>query len=659
MTQVPEMLWEPDPSPAAESNVDRFRSWVTAERGVAADSWDALWSWSVTEPGAFWQAIWDYYGVVSHSPATGTLDDGVMPDVSWFPGATLNYAELMLKDAAGDSSPAVIAHSQTRAESHLTFSELRDEVARARRGLQSLGVGSGDRVVAYLPNIPETLVAFLATASLGAIWASCAPEFGPQSVIDRFGQLDPTVLITVAGYQYGDKAVDREQHNVDVIEALPTLSAVVHVPYLGSAPEGSIEWEDLLGDPAHVPELSFEAVPFDHPLFVLFSSGTTGIPKAIVHGHGGILLEHLKNHSLSWDLRPGDRFMWFSTTAWMMWNALVSALLTQTCIVMFDGNPMFPDLSEQWRIAGSHDVTFFGCSPGLLMASRDQGLDPRTDFGLTSLRQIGVAGSPLPPDGYRWVSQRFGDVLLNVGSGGTDLCSGIVQGSPGLPVWTGEISGPCLGVAAAAFDDNGQPVVGHRGELVITVPMPSMPVGFWGDEDRSRYRATYFDTYPGVWRHGDWIQFTERGSCVVIGRSDATLNRGGVRLGTAEFYRVLEAIPDVSDSLVVHLEDNAGGMGELIAFVVLAEGRVMTDQLRSTIRENLRSALSPRHMPDTIAAVPAVPTNRTGKKLEVPVKRILLGEPPASVMSLDVLADPASIDAFVHEAALRAARSTA
>jgi acetoacetyl-CoA synthetase len=488
-------------------------------------------------------------------------------------------------------------------------------------------------------------VAFLATASLGAIWASCAPEFGARSVVDRFGQVEPTVLLAVAGYGYGSKEIDRREQVAEIRAGLPTVRHVVHVPYGPNTLPDAVGWAELLAEPA---QLGFEAVPFAHPLCVLFSSGTTGKPKAIVHAHGGILLEHLKNHGLSWDLRPGDRILWFSTTAWMMWNALVSGLLMRASIVMIDGNPMHPDLRWQWQLAEETGATLMGASPGFLMACRQEGVRPAAEFDLSRVRQIGAAGSPLPPEGYRWVAEQFGpDVLLNVGSGGTDVCSGIVQGSPLQPVWVGEIAGPCLGVAAQAFDDKGERVVGDLGELVITAPMPSMPVGFWGDADGRRYRDTYFDTYPGVWRHGDWVRFSEVGSAVIAGRSDATLNRGGVRLGTAEFYRVVEELPEVADSLVVHLEDPAGGNGELLLYVQLRPEADLDEALRRRIATALRTELSPRHIPDGIAAVPVVPRNRTGKKLELPAKRILLGAALDDVASRDVLADPTSLDPFV------------
>ncbi len=560
----------------------------------------------------------------------------------------------MADNGADNGAVAVLGYGQTREPVRLTWAQLRDQVARARAGLARLGVGRGDRVVAYLPNIPETVVAYLAAASLGAVWASCAPEFGARSVVDRFGQVEPAVLLTVAGYTYGATDVDRRDQVAEIRAGLPTLRHVVHVPYGRHPVPDATGWADLLAGPAAP---GFDPVPFDHPLCVLFSSGTTGRPKAIVHGHGGILLEHLKNHGLSWDLHAGDTILWFSTTAWMMWNALVSGLLVGATIVCVDGNPLHPDLGWQWRLAAETGATLMGASPGFLMACRKEGLRPGAEYDLSRIRQVGAAGSPLPPEGYRWVAEQLGpDVLLNVGSGGTDVCTGIVQGSPWQPVWLGEIAGPALGVAAAAFDEQGEPVVGELGELVITQPMPSMPVGFWGDPGGARYRATYFDTYPGVWRHGDWVRFSRVGSVVVAGRSDATLNRGGVRLGTAEFYRVVEELPEVVDSLVVHLEDPAGGPGELLLYVQPADGVTLDAALVGRIRAALRTELSPRHVPDGVAAVPAVPRNRTGKKLELPVKKVLLGAAVDDVASRDVLADPTALDAFV---ALAAARSRA
>jgi len=648
-----QILWSPREDWREATRIGAFVRFLGERYGLRFDDYRSLWQWSVTDLEGFWSALWEHFGVESDTPFERALGSRAMPGARWFEGARINYARHLLADTTRDDDVAVVAHSQTREPVELTFGELRRQVARARAGLVELGVGPGDRVAAYLPNIPETLVAFLATASLGAVWASCAPEFGARSVVDRFAQIEPKVLLVVAGYRFGAKDVDRAGEVAEIRDGLPSVEHVVQVPYGGERLAHTISWTDLLAE--HDAPLEFATVPFDHPLCVLFSSGTTGKPKAIVHGHGGILLEHLKNHALSWDLGPGDRLLWFSTTAWMMWNALVSGLLVGASIVMIDGNPMHPDLGWQWRLAEETGATLMGASPGFLMASRKEGLRPARDHDLSRVRQIGAAGSPLPVEGYAWVAEEFGpDVLLNVGSGGTDVCSGIVQGSPLQPVRAGEISGPCLAVAAHAFDADGRPVVGELGELVITAPMPSMPVGFWGDADGSRYRATYFEDFPGVWRHGDWVRFEETGSCVIAGRSDATLNRGGVRLGTAEFYRVVEELPDVDDSLVVHLEDPAGGNGELILYVVPAAGVELDEDLRSTIGRALRTALSPRHVPDTIVAVPVVPHNRTGKKLELPVKRLLQGRALTEVAALDSLARPDALDPYVADAEARA-----
>jgi acetoacetyl-CoA synthetase len=470
-------------------------------------------------------------------------------------------------------------------------------------------------------------------------------------VVDRFGGVEPKVLLAIAGYRYGDKSIDKRPDVAKVREALPTLEHTVHVPYIGGdgdALPDAVEWDDLVGEPG---PLEFDSVPFDHPLYVLFSSGTTGLPKAIVHRHGGILVEAFKNHGLSWDLQRGDRLMWFTTTAWMMWNALVSTLLLRASIVMLDGNPLYPDGAAQWALAERTQPTLMGAGPALLMGCRKAGLEIGRDYDLSSLRQLCAAGSPLPAEGFDWVYEQLGpDILLNVGSGGTDVCTGVVQGGPLQPVYRGEISGRCLAVDSAAFDPDGNEVVGELGELVIRRPMPSMPVRFWNDPEDERYLSTYFDRYPGVWRFGDWIEFTDYGSCVVTGRSDATLNRGGVRLGTSEFYAVVEEEPEVVDSLVVHLEDPEGGSGELALFVQLADGEQLDDELRARLAAALRSALSPRHVPDQIAAVPTIPRTLTGKKLELPVKRILQGHRPEDVASRDALADPRAIDAFVEYA---------
>jgi acetoacetyl-CoA synthetase len=505
-------------------------------------------------------------------------------------------------------------------------------------------------VAAYLPNVPEAVIGVLACASLGAIWTSCAPEFGIRSVIDRFGQVEPKVLITIDGYRYGERSIDRTDEVAAIRDALPSLSATVVLPYLGEPTTripNAVSWAELTAGPAAA---EFASVPFDHPLFVLYSSGTTGLPKPIVHGHGGILLEHLKVLGMQHDLGPTDRFFWFSTTGWMMWNYLVSGLAVGSTIVLFDGSPAHPDLGALWRMAAEEEITYFGTSAPFLMGCRREGLRPSEVADLRHLRAIGSTGAPLPAEGFRYVHDAVSPrVHLESVSGGTDVCTALVGGSPLVPVWEGEISCRALGCAVEAFSSEGRPVVGEQGELVITRPMPSMPVGFWNDPGGERYREAYFGSWPGVWRHGDWITFTERGSCVISGRSDATLNRGGVRIGTAEFYAVVEGFSEVADSLVVHLDEG----DRLLLFVALRPGAEMTDELRGRIVDELRRELSPRHVPDEITAVPGIPRTLSGKKLEVPVKRILMGVAPEVAASRGSLADPAALDAFVRLAEAR------
>ncbi|MEQ7010068.1 acetoacetate--CoA ligase [Actinopolymorpha sp. B17G11] len=656
MTEPGTICWKPPADARERSRVGHYLAWLERERGLAFDDYHALWRWSVDDLPGFWGSIWDYFGVSSDSRVTSVLASDAMPGAEWFPGVGLNYAERMLADLQ-ETGPVVVARSQTRKPVELTAAELRAAVAMARAGLQRLGVGRGDRVAAYLPNIPEALVLLLATASLGAVFSSCAPEFGTRSVVDRWSQIEPTVLVAVDGYVYGPKEIDRTAEVAAIRAALPGLRHVVVVPYLSAERAAAIPdvlaWDDLLGGGSggvaagETPELTFERVPFDHPLYVLYSSGTTGLPKPIVHGHGGILLEHLKTLALHFDLGPGDRFFWFSTTGWMMWNALVSGLLVGATVVLVDGNPAHPDLGYLWRLADECGVTFFGTSAPFLMSCRKAGLRPADIADLSRIRGLGSTGAPLPADGFTYVYENVNpDLLLQSFSGGTDLCTGFIGGSPLLPVYAGELACPCLGAAVAAYDPAGHRVVGQLGELVIERPMPSMPVGFWGDTDSSRYRAAYFADFPGVWRHGDWIEITERGTCVITGRSDATLNRGGVRMGTAEFYSAVEALPEIVDSLVIHLDDPAAGTEELLLFVVLPEGVQLDDALRAKLATELRRNLSPRHVPDQIVRVAAVPRTLSGKKLEVPVKRILEGRPPEEAASAGALADPTALRAY-------------
>ncbi|WP_431931146.1 acetoacetate--CoA ligase [Micromonospora sp. RP3T] len=644
-----DVLWTPPADVRERSRIGDYLRWLAEHRGLEFADYDALWQWSVTELTGFWSSIWDYFDVVAHTPPTATLAERAMPGARWFPGATLNYAENVLRmPGLGDDDPAVIAHGQTRAPETLTAAQLRERVRRVAAGLRRLGVGPGDRVAAYAPNIPETYVLLLATASLGAIFSSCAPEFGTRSVTDRWQQIEPTVLVAVDGYRYGDKPIDRRAEVAAIRAALPSLRHTVAVGYLdpaGPAPDGAITWAELAAETDE--PLSFTPVAFDHPLYVLYSSGTTGLPKPIVHGHGGILLEHLKMLALHHDLGPSDRFFWFTTTGWMMWNFLVSGPAVGAAIVLFDGNPGHPDLGALWRLAAETGTTYFGTSAPFLLASRKAGLVPREIADLSALRGLGSTGAPLPAEGFTWVYENVSDRLqLQSLSGGTDVCTGFVGGVPLLPVHAGEIACRALGAKVEARSADGSAVVGQLGELVITEPMPSMPVGFWNDPDGARYREAYFEVYPGVWRHGDWITVNERGGCVITGRSDATLNRGGVRLGTAEFYSVVEGLDEVVDSVVVHLEDDEGGAGELLLFVVLADGLELDDAMRKKICRELRTALSPRHVPDEIHQVRAVPRTLSAKKLEVPVKKILTGTPVDAAAAKGALVNPESLTAF-------------
>jgi len=650
-------LWQPSASSAAIAVVTDYAAWLADHDGPVVDTPDGvpayrdLWQWSVDEPAAFWSSIWDFFGVLG-SRGDGPVLTGQLPDVGWFAGTTLNYARNALYRAGTDpASTAVKYSSEAGRDGQLSYGELRAQVARLRAGLADLGVGLGDRVAAYLPNGPEALIALLATASLGAIWTSCSPDFGAHSVIDRFAQISPKVLLGVDGYVYGGKRFDRRSELTAIAAKLPGLQAVVLVDYIGtgsgdlSLPAGValLSWADLGLAAASAGELEFADVPFGHPLWVLYSSGTTGLPKPIVHSHGGIVLEHLKALALHQDLTSADTFFWYTTTGWMMWNYLVGGLLTGATIVLYDGSAGYPDTGALWRLVADSGVTYAGTGAPYLLACMKEGLRPAAEHDLSALRGVGSTGSPLPPEGFRWAYQELGtgssNLILGSFSGGTDLCTGFVGPSPLLPVRAGIISGPCLGARVEAFDAAGQSVIGVVGELVLTLPMPSMPVGFWNDPGGERYRASYFADYPGVWRHGDWIMILPDGGCVIYGRSDATLNRGGVRMGTSEFYRVVERLPEVADSLVVDT-GQLGQDGRLILYVVPATGHAVDDALVTAIRSLLRTELSPRHVPDEVHQVPGIPRTLSGKKLEVPVRKILLGTPVAAAADPDALANP-------------------
>ncbi|RPE35743.1 acetoacetate--CoA ligase [Kitasatospora cineracea] len=654
-----EPLWRPDPARAAASRLVDFQRWAAAHHGApaaplapvttdaeAATRYADLHRWSTEDLTRFWTAVTEYFDVRFHTPPTAVLaEPATMPGATWFPGATLNYAEHALRaaeDPANADRPAILHLDERTTEPvATTWPELRRQVGSLAAALRANGVRPGDRVSAYLPNIPQAAVALLATAAVGATWTSCAPDFGARSVLDRLQQIEPTVLFAVDGYHYGGKDHDRTEVVAELRRELPTLTTVIHVPLLDTpAPEGTLHYDALVASSV---EPVFEPVPFDHPLWVLYSSGTTGLPKAIVQSQGGILVEHLKQAALHLDLGPDDRFLWYTSTGWMMWNFLLAGLLTGTTIVTYDGSPGHPDTGALWSVAARTRATVLGTSAAYVIASRKADLHPGRDLDLSAVRCLGTTGSPLPPDGFQWIYDEVkSDLWLASVSGGTDVCSCFVGGVPTLPVHLGEIQAPCLGAAVESWDTEGHPHTDTVGELVVTKPLPSMPTGFWNDPDGHRYHDSYFDTYPGTWRHGDWITATGRGTVVIHGRSDSTLNRQGVRMGSADIYEVVERLPEIAESLVIGLEEPDGGYW-MPLFVVLAPGAELDDALTARIRTSLRTELSPRHVPDEVITVQGLPHTLTGKRLEVPVKRLLGGTPltkavnPGSVDNLDHL----------------------
>jgi acetoacetyl-CoA synthetase len=654
-----EMLWQPSAEQVERSRMTEFMRRLEAERGLGPfDDYEALWRWSVDDLDGFWRAIWDFFGVRADGDPSPVLASREMPGATWFPNARLNYAEHVFA-GKDDAATAILHASELRELDELSWGELRGQVAAVAAGLRAMGVESGDRVVAYLPNIPEAIVAFLAAASIGAVWSSCSPDFGAGSVIDRFAQIEPTVLFCVDGYRYGGKDFDRTETVAALQEAMPSLKATVVVPYLDPDPDlhalGEPEsWHSLLAAHAEA-ELSFERVPFSHPLWVLYSSGTTGLPKAIVQSQGGILLEHLKKLGLHVDLHPGDRLFWFTTTGWMMWNFIVGGLLTEAAIVLYDGNPGYPDLNCLWDLAERAQITTFGTSAAYIAACMKAGVEPGNGRDLSRLTAVGSTGSPLSPEGFDWVYEHVGrDTWLFSTSGGTDVCTAFLGGIPILPVYRGELQGRSLGCAVESWDEDGNSVIGEVGELVITEPMPSMPIYFWGDHDSLRYRESYFEMFPGTWRHGDWLEITERGTGVIYGRSDSTINRGGIRMGTSEIYRAVLGIPEIVDALVVDVP-KPGTEGWMPLFVVMREGAELTPEMPKEIARRIRERCSPRHVPDEVFEIKEVPRTLSGKALEVPVKRILMGTDPAKAVSRESLANPQALDYFVEMAARVAA----
>ena len=641
-----EVLWEPSPKTIENANITAYMRWLRNEKGLSFDNYAQLWRWSVDELENFWQSLWEYFKVEASQPFTQVLPQRIMPRADWFPGAELNYAEHVFRNMT-DNQPAMIFQSETQPLMEVSWKHLRRNVSGVAAGLRRLGVQRGDRVASLMPNIPQTIIAFLACASIGAVWSSCSPDFGMRSITDRFKQIQPKVLFVVDGYQYGGKLFDRKQENKELQQALPSLQATVLVSYLNpdAHSTGNMQlWQDFIDTDA---ELTFEQLPFNHPIWVVYSSGTTGLPKPLVHGHGGILLEFFKFLMLHMDLKPTDRFFWFSTTGWVMWNILQGGLLSGATSLLFDGNPGFPDLDVIWKYAQESKMTVFGTSAAYLSACMNSGLEPGRDYDLTRLRVVGSTGSPLSPEGFRWVYDKVNeDVLLGSVSGGTDPCSAFVGCSPILPVKAGELQCRCLGVNAQAFDPQGDILIDQVGELVITDPMPSMPLYLWKDTADKRYQESYFDMYPGNWRHGDWVRFTPEGGGIILGRSDSTINRFGVRMGSSEIYAAIEELPEVADSLVIGYNVNEDDY-RMPLFVVLAPGLSLDDALKKKINQKIRSVLSPRHVPDEIHAIDQVPTTLNGKKLEVPVKKVLSGIPLEDAVNLDSMSNPQAMDYFV------------
>jgi acetoacetyl-CoA synthetase len=642
MSGEPKLLWEPSAERVERATITRYTAWLQRTRGLRFDDYAALWQWSVDDLDAFWASIVEFFEVRFSVDPDAVLSRREMPGAEWFPGAQVSFAEHIFRGKR-DQDVAIRHASELRSLGSWTWGELRAQTAAIAAGLRSLGVGEGDRVVAYMPNIPETVAAFLACASIGAVWSSAAPEFGARSVIDRFAQVEPKVLLAIDGYRYGGKDFDRGPMVEAIAAEIPSLERVVRFGYL----DGS-GWEDwFLGPASGATDLTFAQLPFDYPLWVLYSSGTTGLPKPIVHSQGGILIEQVKKMNLHIDAQAGDRVFWFSTTGWMMWNFLVGVLLTNASIVLYDGNPGYPDLGVLWDLVEQAGITTFGTSAAFVASCMKASVTPAVGRDLSALRAVGSTGSPLSPEGFTWVYEQLGaDTWLFSTSGGTDMCTAFVGGVPVLPVYLGELQARSLGANVQAWDAAGKPLIDEVGELVITEPMPSMPLYFWGDEDGSRLRESYFSMYPGVWRHGDWIEITSRGTAVIYGRSDSTINRGGVRMGTSEIYRAVLELPEVVDALVVDLP-REGTDGWMPLFVVLREGLSLDDSLVAEIRRRVREDCSPRHVPNEIRAIPAVPRTLSGKLLEVPVKRILMGTPADQAASRESLANPEALDYFV------------
>jgi len=652
MGQIEEgtLLWEPNENWKQQSNIYHYMKWLRQQKNLHFQDYHSLWKWSVDELEVFWSSLWEYFEVQSEQPYQTVLTSHNTPDAKWFPEATINYTEHIFRNR-DENKPAIIHASENRETAAITWKQLYQETAALQHTLEKIGVQKGDRIVAYAANTYETIVAFLATASLGAIWSSASPDFGTQSVIDRFKQIEPKVMITVDGYCYGGKSFDRTTVVENIQSELPTLEATITIPYLHNNPDFSklknvIRWEDA-SKTNEQRTLRYEHIPFNDPLWVLFSSGTTGKPKPIVQSQGGILLEHLKALTFHVDLSEDDRFFWFTTTGWMMWNFLVGGLLTGSTIILYDGNPGYPDKNMLWKFAEQTKMTVFGTSASFITGCMKDGLKPKEDFDLQHLKNISSTGSPLPPEGFQWCYENVKkDLWIASVSGGTDVCTAFILGIPTLPVYAGELQCRGLGAKIESFNDNGHPEIEAVGELVLTEPFPSMPIYFWNDTDGSRLHESYFDVFPGIWRHGDYLKITDRHTCVIYGRSDATINRGGIRIGTSEIYRAVDQVKAVADSLIVDIPKEDGDSFTPL-FVVMKDRHSLTDETKQAIKKQIRTQCSPRHVPTGIYEVADLPQTLNGKKLEVPVKKILMGNPIDQVVNKGSLRNTKSLDYFV------------
>ncbi|WP_369639095.1 acetoacetate--CoA ligase [Nocardia sp. JMUB6875] len=649
--------WMPSEDDIAAARITDFTRFVQQRYGVQADDYAALWQWSVEDIEGFWWMVWEYFEL-GEAPVE-VLASTEMPGARWFPGARLNYVDQVARRARTDR-PAIIAMSEDTPRRDLSWKEMLSRTAVLARSLRELGVGPGDRVAGYLPNIPEAVIAFLATASIGAIWSACGQDYTASAALDRLGQLEPTVLIAADGYRYGGKAHDKIDEIAALRAGLPTLRATVLVSRLGRTLPDVLDWNDATEDlfATEPPALTSEPVDFEHPLWVLYSSGTTGKPKGIVHGHGGVVVEHLKALALQSDIGRDDTFFWYTSPSWMMWNFQVSGLLTGATIVCYDGSPSYPASDALWALAARTGTTVLGTSPGYVLSCEKAGSHPAIAHDLTALRQIGITGSAFPASSSIWLRDNVGDIPVSSISGGTDVVSAFMGGVRTLPVRPGELSAPYLGVALEAWDSSGEPVENAVGELVITKPMPSMPVSFWNDPDGTRYRDAYFDMYPGVWRHGDWLTRTPHGGITIHGRSDSTLNRNGIRMGSADIYQTVESLPEIAESLVLGIEQPDAGYW-MPLFVVLTPGQTLTAELRQRIAAAIRTDLSPRHVPDEIIEAPGIPHTRTGKKLEVPLKRLFQGADPARVVDPTAIDDPSLLAWYLDQRPQSASRIAA